>query len=69
MRPSDFTKYAKDDYIYIVVNANRTGYITSPEMYVMGEGNRSYITPAYGHLEFVGFDIASKKRIYVYVRG
>lgn len=68
MTLGEFIKFAKDDYMYTVVDANQIGYISHPERCALGEGNRAAIGPEFGNMEFVGFDIVTKRRIMVYVR-
>ena len=68
MTLGEFIKFAKDDYFYLVVDADQIGYMSHPERCTLGEGNRAAIGPEFGNMKLVGFDIVTKRRIMVYAR-
>lgn len=69
MTLTEFMDYGKDDYIYTPVDASKQGYLSNPLIARLHDGgNRPFISSLYGNWEFVGFDIATKKRLYVYIK-
>lgn len=62
----DFIKLDNGGVVYRLVDANRIGYMLHP--YILIEADRNVVIKEYGEYEVVGFEIASKKTLILYIK-
>lgn len=65
MKVAEFIKLDKANTIYRVVNANKVGYLTCPE--VLFEADRNVVKERVGVFELVGFSPLKKNMIEIYI--
>lgn len=66
MTVTEFTKLSVDAVMFQIVNADKTGYMTTPE--TMIEADKNVVRELYGNRIVVGFDLVSKKRMMLYTK-
>ena len=70
MKVIDFVNMAKDDYLYTIVDASKTGYLGKNKTYLsIKDGEYGYrVIRCWGECELIGFDIATKRRLFLYIK-
>lgn len=66
MTVKDFIALEKAGAMFTVVNANRVGYMTNPQIVDVADCN--VIGRDYGEYELVGFEPVTKRNIKLYVK-
>lgn len=66
MTVTEFTKLDKGGLMYKVVDARQNGYLTKPDILI--DGDKNVVKKNFPDSEVVGFDIATKKSLYLYIK-
>ena len=62
----EFTKLSVADVMFQIVNADKTGFMSNPE--IMIEADKNVVRELYGNRIVVYFEIVSKKRMMLYTK-
>lgn len=62
----EFTKLSVADVMFQIVNADKTGFMTTPE--IMIEADKNVVRKLYGDRIVVYFELVSKKRMILYTK-
>ena len=66
MKVSEFLKVSDLSLLYQLVDANKTGFRTNPSIITEADGN--VIRERYSDKELINFDIATKRKLILYVK-
>lgn len=66
MTVTEFVKLDMGGYMYKVVDARQNGYLTKPDILI--EAGKSVVRKNFPDSEVVGFDIATKRSLYLYIK-
>ena len=66
MKVSDFVKMETSGALFTVVDANKVGYMTRPDVITVGDKN--VLTMQFADAEVIGFEPKTARNITVYVK-
>lgn len=65
MKVKEFISFEKSGAMFVVIDADMTGYMSNPKVLTIAD--RNVVSDNYGDAELIGFSSAASRRINLYI--